>query len=427
MVAQLAIGVKRRNALQCLRTRIRRSVATRPLAGARIRFPITVRHRVEIVVPSVIAAAGVLFGFAVYVRARRRVRSADSRVSTAVDELTERMESMLGNLEGALVRATSEARRTDTFGDFSASIELEDVLERMLEVTAALPGVDAALVTLPLAEGVTMVRSVGLEDEETRREPVLGPPDGRTPRAVRVSYHYGEDELPGRTFIYGGVAVPFNAGTSGVGSLAIFTRSASHHFPEAEVLDLEEMAIRAGPAVVNALRFRDMRQLADVDGLTHLYNRRVFHEGLAREVARARRYDRRLALVVFDVDDFKNVNERLGHLEGDGVLAAIAERIRGAVRTADIACRVGGDEFAAILPESTLTDGVKLSERLQAAIVAPPIIDGGSLGISAGVAELTPLDDARSLFERADHALYEAKGQGKGRVVLAPASSAGPS
>ena len=379
----------------------------------------------DIVVASVIAAAGVLFGSGVFVRARRRVKSADVRVSTAVDELTERMESMLTTLETALTEASSDARRTQTFGDLATSIELDDVLARMLEISSALPGVDAALATLPLGEGEILLRAVGLGDHEADRQPVLGPPDGRSPRAVRVTYHYGEDELPGRGFIYGGVAVPL-ASADGVGSLAIFTRSPSHHFPESEVLDLEEIADRASPAIVNALRFREVRQLADIDGLTRLYNRRVFHESLTREVARARRYERRLALVVFDVDDFKEVNEKLGHLEGDGVLAEVAARIRLAVRTADIACRVGGDEFAAILPESALADGVKLSERLQAAIAAPPVIQIGRLGISAGVAELAPFDDARSLFERADQALYQAKGEGKGRVVLAQATAAKP-
>jgi len=293
-------------------------------------------------------------------------------------------------------------------------------------IAARLTGVDAERVTLQLPEGERIMRAIGLGDEEADREPVLGPPDGRTPRAVRVTYHYGEDEAPGHAFIYGGVAIPFSAGADGVGSLAIFTRSASHHFPESEVLDLEEIADRAAPAIVNALRFREVRQLADIDGLTRLYNRRVFHESLAREVARARRYERRLALVVFDVDDFKDVNEKLGHLEGDAVLAEVAARIRIAVRTTDIACRVGGDEFAAILPESTVADGVKLSERLQIAISSPPVIQIGQLGISAGVAELAPFDDARSLFERADQALYQAKDEGKGRVVLAPASAAKP-
>jgi diguanylate cyclase (GGDEF)-like protein len=380
---------------------------------------------VDILVPSVIAAAGVATAFLALLSARRRVRKADTRVTTAVDELTERMEAMLASLEQALSEAQADARRTRTLGDLSTSIDLDDVLARMLDIAAALPGVDAALVIVPADEGPALLKAVGLAEDEIRRQPVLGPPDGRNPRAVRVSYHYGEDELPGRAFIYGGVAVPLTAGAIGTGSLVIFTRSPSHQFGESEVRDLEEIATRGAPALVNALRFREVKQLADIDALTRLYNRRVFHETLAREVARARRYERQLALVIFDLDDFKDVNERLGHLQGDAVLADVADRIRAAVRSADIACRVGGDEFAVVLPESKIVDGVKLSERLQAAIASPPIVQAGRLGISAGVAELTGGDDARTLFERADQNLYQAKGEGKGRVVSGFKSSLG--
>src|SRR4026208_238214 len=111
-------------------------------------------------------------------------------------------------------------------------------------------------------------------------------------------------------------------------------------------------ARRAPPARAGA-RARRNRRLADLDGLTGLHNRRYFHEQLAREVARAQRYGRALALVVFDLDDFKSINARIGHLAGDAVLAETAERARGVVRSADIACRVGGDEFAVLLPEAS--------------------------------------------------------------------------
>src|SRR5690242_16034807 len=98
---------------------------------------------------------------------------------------------------------------------------------------------------------------------------------------------------------------------------------------------------------------RKYRLLADLDGLTGLHNRRYFHELLAREVTRAQRYGRELALVIFDLDDFKGINDRIGHLGGDAVLAETAARARGALRAADIACRVGGDEFAVLLPEAS--------------------------------------------------------------------------
>src|SRR5204863_6927856 len=120
-----------------------------------------------------------------------------------------------------------------------------------------------------------------------------------------------------------------------------------------------------------------------LDALTSLHNRRYFHETLGREVARAHRYDRRLALILLDLDDFKVVNDRIGHLAGDAVLAEIAERVREVVRSADIACRVGGDEFAVILPESELEDGDQLYRRIQAAVSARPIEGAGKLYIPA--------------------------------------------
>src|SRR5205807_9821412 len=119
--------------------------------------------------------------------------------------------------------------------------------------------------------------------------------------------------------------------------------------------------------------------LADLDALTSLHNPRYLHVTRAREVARAQRYERELALIVFDLDDFKEVNDRIGHLAGDSVLADAAERVRDVVRSADIACRVGGDEFAVILPESTLTDADQLYRRIQSAVSTRPIAQVGKL------------------------------------------------
>jgi len=169
---------------------------------------------------------------------------------------------------------------------------------------------------------------------------------------------------------------------------------------------------------------RRNRLLADLDGLTGLHNRRYFHELLAREVARAQRYGRELALVVFDLDDFKSINDRLGHLAGDAVLAETAERARGVVRSADIACRVGGDEFAVLLPEASGREAELLYRRLQRAVSSRPVAEAGSVSVSAGIAELQADDEPNAFFERADKALYRAKERGKGQVVRAPGRSA---
>jgi diguanylate cyclase (GGDEF)-like protein len=233
-----------------------------------------------------------------------------------------------------------------------------------------------------------------------------------------MSYEYGALDADDEA-IRSGVAVPLPGETAQLGLLTIFTRATQPTFGESQVSELEELALRAGPAIENARRFREARQLADLDALTGLHNRRYFHETLAREVARAHRYNRNLALIIFDLDDFKAINDRIGHLSGDGVLAEASERVRDVVRSADIACRVGGDEFAVILPESRLRDADQLYARLRTALSSKPVGQAGPLTMSAGVAELQPDDDAIAFFQRADHALYGAKEAGKGQVVAA--------
>ena len=158
--------------------------------------------------------------------------------------------------------------------------------------------------------------------------------------------------------------------------------------------------------------------MADLDALTGLHNRRYFHETLAREVARAHRYGRRLALVVFDLDDFKAINDRIGHLAGDHALAEAAERLRTVVRSADIPCRVGGDEFAVVLPESSLEDAEQLFRRILDSVSGRPVAEAGTMLLSAGIAELRGGDDAPSFFQRADEALYRAKRAGKNQVSV---------
>jgi two-component system cell cycle response regulator len=353
----------------------------------------------------------------------RQEPSSEDRVAEVVAGLNARMDDLSRELSLALERAEEEGRRSRAFGELAGSIDLDEVLSRTLQAAAAIRGADAALVMLSdPAGGKPLVAASGLSAEETERHTVAGPPDGRLARAIRMSYTYSERDRRSAdgTAIHSGLAVPLPAEGESTGYLAIFTRH-STDFREEDVRDLEALAVRAGPAIDNARRFREARQLADLDALTSLHNRRFFHETLAREVARAHRYGRRLALIVFDLDDFKAVNDKIGHLAGDSVLAEVAQRVRGVVRSADIACRVGGDEFAIILPESTLDDADQLYRRIQHAVGTQPLGQAGKVLLSAGVAELTADDDSVMFFQRADEALYRAKGLGKGRVVAANA------
>jgi diguanylate cyclase (GGDEF)-like protein len=376
------------------------------------------------------AAAAVLALVLLVVLVRSRSRGSgggQQQVLTLVSEMNTRMEGMVRELSEALERAQEEGRRNRFLGELGASIDLDEVLSRTLEAGGAIPGVDAAIVSIRDGVDKPIVATLGLSAEEAQRQVISGPPNGHEARAISIVYQY-PPALEGTKLVHSGLAVPVPGESGPIGFITIYSRSPSHHFEEEMIRELEELAKRAGPAIENAWRFREARELADLDALTGLHNRRFFHETLAREVARAQRYSRLLALIVFDLDDFKAINDRIGHLSGDAVLAEIAERVRDVVRTADIACRVGGDEFAVILPESSIADADQLYHRLRGAVSSRPVGQAGRLFLSAGIADLLPDDDPTSFFERADEALYRAKELGKGQVFQAgaPALSAAP-
>lgn len=169
---------------------------------------------------------------------------------------------------------------------------------------------------------------------------------------------------------------------------------------------------------------RRMERLANTDGLTGLYNHRHLVTRLEQELSRARRYMRPLCLMIIDLDHFKAVNDRYGHLKGDEVLAGSAQVIREVTRASDLAGRYGGEEFAVVLPETGLERARVLSERLRRRIAARSYpLEGGkrfSVTCSIGVAQLSdPIGGVKSLIEAADAALYGAKAAGRNRVEIA--------
>jgi diguanylate cyclase (GGDEF)-like protein len=156
------------------------------------------------------------------------------------------------------------------------------------------------------------------------------------------------------------------------------------------------------------------------DGLTGLPNRRAFDEELAREVARAARWGTPLAVVALDVDRFKAVNDLHGHAVGDVVLREVAARVRATTRAGDLAARIGGEEFALLLPGADLVGARELAERLRAAIAAAPVeAQGRTLAVTAslGCAALERGEPPEALLARADARLYEAKRAGRDRVL----------
>jgi diguanylate cyclase (GGDEF)-like protein len=347
-----------------------------------------------------------------------RVRnSADQRVADAVQQLAAGMQETIRDLAQAVEIAQSS--RADRYvGELAASLDLDEVTQRTLEAASTIEGVEAALLDTEAQEGARLNAAVGMPVEEAAKSAVQLP-DNDNLRAVEIVYRYRIDDVESSASrVRSGVVLPMRSDGMSVGNLSAFSRSAGN-LGEAQIDELERLAIRAGPALQNARKYAEARALADLDALTGLHNRRFFHETLAREVARAQRYQRRLSLIVLDLDDFKAINDRVGHLAGDAVLAEAAERMLSVVRTADFACRVGGDEFGVVLPESTIGEAELLAGRIARAINSRPITSAGIVNLSAGVAELRSADRPTDLFERADEALYRAKELGKAQTHVA--------
>jgi diguanylate cyclase (GGDEF)-like protein len=343
---------------------------------------------------------------------RQASREVETQVAATVETLEARLDELARELTSAVLRAEDDARRSRFLAQIGTTIDLDDALGSTLEAAAALPKVDAAVVELEPTgdEDERLLGSVGFDEEGAVRI-FTGTPDRRDPRAVEFSYLYAEEEASDA--VHEALGVPLATQSGRIGWLGVFSRDPEVRFDDDDLRRLEEVAERVAPAIENARRFREARRLADLDALTGLHNRRFFHETLAREVDRAQRYQRRLSLVLVDVDGFKEINDRIGHLAGDAVLAEIGSRIRQVVRSADIPCRVGGDELAVIVPEIEVGGARQLVGRIQAAVSLQPIARAGRVRVSAGVADLQPDDSPTNLFERADESLYDAKHNGK--------------
>jgi len=352
----------------------------------------------------------VIVAFELLRRLRRASHDGEAQMAATVETLEARVDELAQQLSAAVQRADEEAQRSRLLGQIATTIDLDDAIGSTLQAAAALPKVDAAVVELDPDGDERLLGSIGLDwegGEEGGVRIFTGAPDRREARAIELSYRYTEEDAPGA--VHEAVGVPLVGRSGKIGWLGVFSRDPEVRFGEDDLSRLEKLAERVAPAIENARRFREARQLADLDSLTGLHNRRYFYETLGREVDRAQRYQRQLSLVMIDVDGFKEINDRIGHLAGDAVLAEIADRIRQVVRSADIPCRVGGDEFAVIVPEAEEGQARRLVGRIQRAVSSQPIARAGRVRVSAGVADVQPNDSPASLFERSDESLYEAK------------------
>jgi two-component system cell cycle response regulator len=203
--------------------------------------------------------------------------------------------------------------------------------------------------------------------------------------------------------------------------LDAFARGADDYITKPANVEELTGRVRAGARIV-ALQ-KQLQELSMTDGLTSLRNRRAFDEHLPAALEHARRYDRNLSLAVIDVDHFKSINDAYGHDVGDAILRGVAEIIAAGTRQTDYAARVGGEEFAVLLPETALFEGLQFAEKLRANVASSAIRAGGEahrVTVSIGIASVphSQVRNAEELYRAADQALYRAKANGRNRVEM---------
>jgi diguanylate cyclase (GGDEF)-like protein len=293
------------------------------------------------------------------------------------------------------------------------SIMLVEGNELVMKAARGIPPDVARKIRIPLGEGIA-----GVVAQSGRA--LLVPDVAKDPRLNRDVGAERRPRYAGRSF----ASVPILLEDHVLGVLNVTNKRGVGEMTEDDLEFLETIAAQSAVAIENARLLRQTQLLATTDGLTELYNHRYFQERLAAELERFHRYRiRHLSVVLFDIDHFKQLNDRLGHRAGDAVLAEVARRIRAQARKVDVCARYGGEEFAVILPESGNQGALSYAWRVAEAIERHPFAVGGReerITVSGGIASC-PRDGATpaALVEAADKALYAAKGGGRNVICVA--------
>lgn len=367
----------------------------------------------------------------------RRIEDARSLESMQRElALKEEIEVQHRLADEARLRLEQRVRELDLLAElsrtFNSTLRLDELLQYVTEhVARALGQPDLALLLADERTGGLEVKSVfGLDPG--LRSVALGPGQGlagaaaRSGEVVLVTDVAADERTTVQPWLRerGGsaVAVPMISRGACVGVLDLF-RPARDAFGQDELRLLRAVADQAAMAIANARLHERTVRLSLTDPLTGLHNRRSLFARLEMELERSSRFAHACALVMLDVDHFKALNDRAGHLAGDAVLRRMGQVLGGAVRRVDTLARYGGEEFALLLPRADTAAGLEVAHKLRAIVADTPFEHGpeqpgGRVTISAGVAAFP--GDARELgllIDCADAALYAAKRRGRDAVV----------
>ena len=367
-------------------------------------------------------------------RGRIAVRSGDEvgRLASAFNDMTDELRVYIGELEGS----RDELRRgLARLGDtLSSTHDLNRILGVILDTAIGTTRSAAGAVFVMEESRAELVLRVGRNLEErgvtqgTRLpvgEGVTGAvaASGEALRgAVGALPSQAIESEPHAEHV---ISVPLRTGPMVLGVLNLYDRVDGAPFDDADLETIQSFAGQAAVAIDNVLLHQEAQRLSVTDGLTGLGNYRFFQQTLAREVDRAARFGRPLALLMLDLDRFKRVNDEHGHQVGDAVLVQVADRVREEVREVDVVARYGGEEFVVVLPETSLEGAQHLAERVCERIRARPLhTSAGDLEVtvSVGVAVYPGHGDSpEALVRSADQALYGAKADGRDRWRVAAA------
>jgi diguanylate cyclase (GGDEF)-like protein len=219
------------------------------------------------------------------------------------------------------------------------------------------------------------------------------------------------------------VAVPVTAGSDVLGVVCVADRLDNQPFSREDLSALRALTAPVALALSRERARRDAEEFARaaiMDPVSGLFNRRYFHERLEEELDRARRHSTTVSLLMIDIDNFKNINDRYGHLAGDLVIRGVGDILKRSVRKFDLCTRFGGEEFAIVMPGSGPENSAPVAERIRQRIEAfrPSDAELADLHVTASIGmSVSSGGSARELISYADQALYQAKEEGKNRLV----------
>jgi len=206
-----------------------------------------------------------------------------------------------------------------------------------------------------------------------------------------------------------------------VGVLNLADKIEGDRFDSEDIALIELFSQLVGASIGNIKLFERIQRQATTDGLSSLVNHKTFYEILEKELWRSRRYGGQISLIMVDVDNLKNINDVYGHRAGDKVIREISRRIKECIRQIDTAARYGGDEFAIILPNTSLNDATVAAQRMVNAVANSPTTwnkEQISLSISVGLGQYDADTNPEDITSRSDQALYIAKQAGKNTVRI---------